>query len=187
MSTRCFGVCLVSLLVLASGAAVAGEEHMHAMAKMTDAQVIESTTKAAPAAVGKDSTVIAVNEDGTIRTVRKGTNNFTCMADNPQTPGPDPMCGDANAMTWVNAWLAHQTPAGKPGFMYMLEGGTDASNTDPYATQPTAENHWIKTGPHIMIVGGDTTGYPRTPEPDTSKPYVMWPGTPYEHLMIPVK
>ena len=118
MSTRCFGVCLVSLLVLASGAAVAGEEHMHAMAKMTDAQVIESATKAAPAAVGKDSTVIAVNEDGTIRTVRKGTNNFTCMADNPQTPGPDPMCGDANAMEWAAAWIGHkEPPAGKVGFM----------------------------------------------------------------------
>jgi hypothetical protein len=186
MSTRCFGVCLVSLLVISSSA-MAGEDHMHAMAKMTDAQVIESASSAAPAAVGKESTIIAVNEDGTIRTVRQGSNNFTCMADNPQTPGPDPMCGDANSMVWVNAWLEHKTPAGKPGFMYMLAGGTDASNTDPYATQPTAENHWIKTGPHIMIVGGDTTGYPRTPDPDTSKPYVMWPGTPYEHLMIPVK
>ena len=37
--------------------------------------------------------------------------------------------------------------------MYMLEGGTDASNTDPYATTPTADNDWIKTGPHIMVVG----------------------------------
>ncbi len=24
-------------------------------------------------------------------------------------------------------------------------------------------------------------------KPDTSKPYVMWPDTPYEHLMIPVR
>jgi hypothetical protein len=30
-------------------------------------------------------------------------------------------------------------------------------------------------------------GYPRTADPDPSQPYVMWPGTPYEHLMIPVK
>ena len=97
---------------------------------------------------------------------------------------------DANAMEWVGAWLGHTAPpAGKVGFMYMLEGGTDASNTDPYATQPTAENHWVNTGPHIMIVGAASQmlGYPRSPDPDTSKPYVMWPGTPYEHLMVPVK
>lgn len=31
-------------------------------------------------------------------------------------------------------------------------------------------------------------GYPRTPKvADTTVPYVMWPGTPYEHLMLPTK
>jgi hypothetical protein len=29
-------------------------------------------------------------------------------------------------------------------------------------------------------------GYPRTADPDVTRPYVMWPGTPYEHLMLPV-
>jgi hypothetical protein len=113
------------------------------------------------------------------------------MPDNPTTPGPDPMCMDKNAMEWAGAWMSHKAPeAGKVGFMYMLAGGTDASNTDPYATKPTAENHWIKTGPHIMIVGGDPSfydSYPKGPDPDTSVPYVMWAGTPYQHLMAPVK
>jgi len=79
---------------------------------------------------------------------------------------------------------------GMVGFMYMLAGGTDASNTDPYATKPTATNHWIKTGPHVMVVGGDQAfydSYPKNADPDTSMPYVMWPGTPYQHLMAPVK
>ena len=31
------------------------------------------------------------------------------------------------------------------------------------------------------------TGFPRTPDPDPTKPYVMWSGTPYEHVMIPMK
>jgi hypothetical protein len=72
--------------------------------------------------------------------------------------------------------------------MYMLRGGTDASNVDPYATKPTATNAWISTGPHIMIVGSREilSGYPAGPTPDTSAPYVMWPGTPYAHLMVPV-
>ena len=29
--------------------------------------------------------------------------------------------------------------------------------------------------------------YPRNPKPDTSVPYVMWPDTPCEHVMIPVR
>jgi hypothetical protein len=184
MRTNRVRLCLFPLLVLAAASLRAD----HQMAKMSDAQIIASAMKAAPAALAKDATIIDVNADGSLRTVRQGTNNFTCMADAPATPGPDSMCGDVNAMAWIGAWLKHETPAsGKPGFMYMLEGGTDASNTDPYATEPSKDNHWIKTGPHVMVVGGDTSGYPRSADPDTSKPYVMWPGTAYEHLMLPVK
>jgi hypothetical protein len=162
----------------------------HSMGATPDDQIVASAMKAAPAAVGKGATVIDVSADGKVRTVRQGNNGFTCMGDNPATPGPDPMCMDANALEWVNALLGHQPPpAGKVGFMYMLEGGTDASNTDPYATQPSASNHWVKTGPHVMIVGAKdlVKGYPRAADPDTSVPYVMWPDTPYEHLMIPIR
>jgi hypothetical protein len=40
-----------------------------------------------------------------------------------------------------------------------------------------------------MIVGSGAKlldGYPRDTKADPTKPYVMWPGTPYEHLMMPV-
>src|SRR5258708_39657513 len=73
--------------------------------------------------------------------------------------------------------------------MYMLAGGTDASNTDPYAEKPTATNHWVNTGPHVMIVGADAPfydAYPKSADPDTSTPSAMWAGTPYQHLMPPV-
>ena len=187
----------VGILALGAGtlfAAEAGKEAAHgmAMATMTDDQMIASAIKAAPEAVAKDAGVVTVGADGAVRELRKGTNGFTCMADNPETPGPDPMCWDANSMAWVQAWLGHKDPpANNVGLMYMLAGGTDASNTDPYATKPTAENHWVETGPHIMIVGAASLtaeggGYSRVADPDTSSPYVMWAGTPYEHLMVPV-
>ena len=174
-----------------SGGAMKGMNMKKGGAAPTDAQLVASAMKAAPMSVAKNATVIAMDEKMNIRTVRKGTNGWTCMPDNPATPGPDPMCMDASAMLWLQAWVAHQAPpAGKVGFMYMLAGGTDASNTDPYATRPTASNHWIKTGPHVMIVGGDQSfldAYPKNADPDTSAPYVMWAGTPYQHLMAPVK
>src|SRR6202011_5054249 len=157
----------------------------------SDADLIKSAMSAAPAGVSKNATIVTMEADGTMRTLRKGSNGFTCMPDNPATPGPDPMCMDKNAMDWVHAWASHTPPkVGKVGFMYMLEGGTDASNTDPYAKKPTAANHWIKTGPHVMIVGAEPgfyDGYPKSADPDTSVPYVMWAGTPYQHLMAPVK
>ena len=168
------------------------KSHAAAAAKApSDAQLIASAMRAAPAAVAKNATIVAMETGGGMRTLRKGSNGFTCMPDNPTTPGPDPMCMDANAMQWANAWMGHKDPpAGKVGFMYMLEGGTDASNTDPYATKPSATNHWVKTGAHVMVVGADASfyeAYPKSPDPDTSAPYVMWAGTPYQHLMAPIK
>ena len=160
-------------------------------APMSDEQMIASAMSAAPRKVAQHATIVAMGADGKMRTLRKGSNGFTCMPDNPETPGPDPMCMDRNAMEWVHAYVSHATPpAGKIGLMYMLAGGTDASNTDPFATGPTASNHWIKTGPHVMIVGADASfygQYPKSADPDTSTPYVMWADTPYQHLMAPVR
>ncbi len=156
-----------------------------------DAKLISSAMQAAPPSVAKKATIVVMGADGKMRTLRPGTNAFTCMPDNPTTPGPDPMCLDKVAMEWASAWMTKKPPQqGKVGFMYMLAGGTDASNTDPHATQPTANNHWVKTGPHVMIVGAAQEFYdmyPKDAQPDTSTPYVMWPGTPYQHLMIPVR
>jgi hypothetical protein len=156
----------------------------------TDDELVASAMKAAPKKVAESATIVVPDPKGGMRTLRKGTNGFTCMPDNPETPGPDPMCWDKNSGDWMDAYLNHKTPtAGKVGLMYMVAGGTDASNTDPYAKKPSTSNHWIKTGPHIMIVGADASfydTYPKSADPDTKIPYVMWAGTPYQHLMAPI-
>jgi hypothetical protein len=155
-----------------------------------DAALIRSAASAAPAAIARDAAIVTMSADGTMRVLRQGSNGFTCMPDNPATPGPDAMCMDANAAKWAEAWVGHKPPpADNVGLMYMLAGGTDASNTDPYAEKPSAGNNWVSTGPHLMIVGSESLlkTYPSGATPDTSKPYVMWAGTPYAHLMIPVK
>ncbi|MGL5811739.1 MAG: hypothetical protein ACRCYW_00150 [Aeromonas sp.] len=172
-------------------AALVQAEEMAKAPAMTDEAMITSAMAAAPARVGAGATIVAMSADGKMRTLREGKNGFTCMPDNPATPGPDPMCMDAAAMVWAHAWIGHQTPPkGKIGFIYMLKGGTDANNTDPYATQPATGNQWLQTGPHVMIVGADDAFYdmyPKSADPDTSVPYIMWPGTPYQHLMAPVE
>lgn len=196
----CIGAVLVIVHLLLPSPSLAAEPAGKAASQALDARsgepsadaaLVESAQKAAPPKVAVGASIVAMQADGTMRTLRTGTNGFTCMADNPATPGPDPMCMDANALAWVHAWVAHQPPPqGKVGLMYMLEGGTDASNTDPYATQPTAGNNWVKTGPHVMIVGADASfydQYPKLADPDTASPYVMWADTPYRHLMAPVR
>lgn len=156
----------------------------------SEAETIAGAESAAPAAVAAAATIYGFDSSGAMITLRQGSNGWWCMPDTPSTPGPDPMCGDANAMEWAMAWIGKtEPPAGKVGFIYMLSGGTDSSNTDPYATAPAEGNNWITTGPHVMIMnaGALMAGYPTDPSPDTSQPYVMWAGTPYAHLMIPVE
>jgi hypothetical protein len=180
----------IAPLVLATALLAMPVAHADNPKQPSDAQLIASAMRAAPAGVGRHATIMTMQPDGTMRTLRQCNNGFTCIPDAPATPGPDPMCADKAAMGWVHAWLTHATPpAGKVGLMYMLEGGTDASNTDPYASKPQG-NHWVKTGPHVMVVGADAAfydQYPKAADPVTDAPYVMWADTPYRHLMAPIR
>jgi hypothetical protein len=158
---------------------------------MSDDELIKFALSAAPDAVSKDAGVMVVEPDGKTRTLRKGSGQWTCMPGHADAANPDPMCGDKNAMEWAHAWMSHKPPAAnRVGFMYMLRGDGGASNTNPYATKEEPGNNWIKTGSHVMIVGSGAKmldGYPRDAKADPTKPYVMWPATPYEHLMLPVR
>jgi hypothetical protein len=171
------GLTLIFLLVAATSLINAQQK------QISDADYIAQALSAAPAAVAKHATVIRVDKDGSIRTLRSGSNGFTCMI-----MGTDKMCNDANSMEFIHAMMKHAPPPDKVGISYMLAGDQGASNTDPYATSKTADNHWIVTGPHLMVFGppSKALGYTEAKDPDPNKPYMMWAGTPYEHAMIPL-
>jgi hypothetical protein len=199
ITTFCAGLAACAALLTAAAcnkdragkdAAAGGNAALAESNAAASSDPVASAESAAPAAIAHDAAIATIDASGAMKIIREGKNGWTCMGDSPATPGPDPMCMDANAAKWAAAWIGKKTPpAGTVGVMYMLEGGTDASNTDPYATKPTADNDWVKTGPHIMIVGSKDVlaGHPTGAKPDTSAPYVMWAGTPYAHLMVPVK
>ncbi|HLZ40864.1 MAG TPA: hypothetical protein VKQ11_07875 [Candidatus Sulfotelmatobacter sp.] len=149
----------------------------------SDSEYIAQALSAAPEAVAKGAAVVRVEKDGSLRTLRAGNNGFMCMI-----MGTDKMCNDRNSMEFVNAMMKHVPPPDKVGISYMLAGDEGASNTDPYAMGKTVDNHWIVTGPHIMVFGppSKALGYTMAQDPDPSRPYMMWAGTPYEHAMIPV-
>jgi len=156
----------------------------------TDAAKIANAMTAAPLSVSRSATIAEMNEDGSMKVLRKGSGAWTCVPDDPSSPGNDPMCLDPNAMEWLHAYMKKAPPPDKIGFIYMLQGGWDFSNLDPYATKPDAGKATI-TGPHVMVVGPGVKmapGYDRTGNGvDARLPYVMWKDTPYEHLMIPTR
>ena len=184
MSLRYVSISLVAVVALV-GLAAAQPKHTP---PKTDKEKIANAMSAAPKAVAQDATIVDFDEKGTMKVLREGKGTFTCMPDDPRTPGNDPMCLDKAGMEWAHAWMTKTNPPPGAGFGYMLMGGSDASNDDPYATKPAAGKKWVDTGAHIMIFnpGPMVDAYPKSAE-NPHKPYVMWPGTPYQHLMIPVK
>jgi hypothetical protein len=177
---RIFTCLLLGASMIALATAAKAEQAMQ-----TDEQLMKALSTAAPKQVLEHATILNMDQGGKMRTVREGTNGWTCM-----DPGGAPMCADKAAMEWAQAWQSHGPAPQNLGFIYMLNGDTGASNTDPWATESEPGNHWVQTGAHVMIVGPAAktmAGYPRTADPDPTKPYVMWPGSPYEHLMLPVK
>jgi hypothetical protein len=83
----------IMLLALGFGMAPAGvtavAQHHAAKQKAqkpkTDTELIASAMSAAPWAVSKDATIIAVGSDGKLRTLRQGQGAFTCVPDDPNT------------------------------------------------------------------------------------------------------
>ena len=151
---------------------------------------IANATSAAPTVIGKDATILdwPTEAGGPMVVLREGTNGWTCITDWAVSPGNDPMCVDSMFAKWNDA-LGAGAPltVDRPGVAYMLAGGSDPSNTDPFAMEPAAGEEWISTPPHIMLLapgGFDPADFSNTPKQD--EPYIMWDGTPYEHLMVPV-
>ena len=131
----------------------------------------------------KDATV--VDWEGNV--LKEGTNGYTCLPSPPMLTGAAPMCMDGEWMKWANAWQnkSDYTPESL-GISYMLAGDEGASNIDPYAEGPTDDNEWIEEGAHLMILAPPELLEGMPTDPDNGGPYVMWKGTPYQHIMVPI-
>ena len=151
----------------------------------TEPEYIAKVKTAAPASVVNNATITMAQADGSSKVLHKGSNGFTCFVGADGTPE----CDDENAMEWRRALTAKQTPPNKIGFIYMLAGDTGTSNHD--SSQRHTHEHWVQTGPHVMLVGGAArevlSAYPRDLDvKDPTQPFVMFPGKLNEHLMVPV-
>ncbi|MGZ3638407.1 MAG: hypothetical protein ACXVCX_11295 [Ktedonobacterales bacterium] len=180
------GAVLVLVVGMSTAQDKAGADHA-GIAKgqgTSSAAIIKKATSAAPSDIGRNAAVVGM-VDGKMKELRPGTNGWVCMLD---LVG-DSMCLDKEWQAWGDAWMNKKDPP-KPkavGVAYMLNGDKGASNTDPYATKRTADNNWVVSGPHIMLLPTDASQLDAYPTDWTKGgPWVMWKGTPYAHVMVPV-
>jgi hypothetical protein len=148
--------------------------------------LIKSALAAAPADIARGAAVIAPGPDGKMVQLKAGTNGFTCLPDQPDTPGKDAMCLDPQAMIWAQSWMAHDAAPKNtaPGIAYMLSGGSDISANDPWAKIVPGQK-FVESPPHWMVMwafDAKTTGLSTTPRKTGT--WIMFAGTPYAHLMI---
>lgn len=146
--------------------------------------LIDDALAAAPPGIQQTATV----KDWEGNVLREGTGEYTCYPSPPQLEGTAPMCLDGPWSSWAEAWMSKgEVQIDQIGVAYMLAGDGGASNVDPFAEGPTDDNEWVVEGPHLMIVIPDAAALENLPtDPENGGPYVMWKGTPYAHIMVPV-
>ncbi len=155
-------------------------------------------SSAAPSYIAENATIL----DPTMAVLREGNNGWTCLPANPRGMADSekgwkdpheamPVCADGESMKWMQGYMGGTIPQmDRDGFMWMLHGDMGEDNTKPMVmAKSDAEdpNEWIESGPHLMFMPKDpTTIDGHTTNFNTGAPYVMWAGSPYRHLMIPV-
>ena len=145
--------------------------------------LVADALSAAWAGMTEDATV--VDWEGSV--LQEGSNGYTCLPTPPMLTGTAPMCMDSEWMMWADAWQNKKDYAPVSlGISYMLAGDEGASNIDPYAEGPADDNEWIVEGAHLMILAPASLLEAFPTDPHNGGPYVMWKGTPYAHLMVPV-
>jgi len=186
---------LLTAAFVASGIAVAAQQAATpkqaaatTRGPMTDAAKVRMAMSAAPADIAKGAAIMDMDEKGAMKQLRAGTNGWTCMLI-PAGEEPEAMCMDKAWSGWADAYMTKKNPPAPKGVgvAYMLRGDHGASNTDPFATGPTATNQWVVSPSHVMLLVPDAKmldAYPT--DPHAGGPWVMWKGTPYAHVMVPM-
>ena len=148
--------------------------------------LIRDALSAAPPEVAKTAPV--KNWDGTV--LKPGSGAYTCYPtpESMKKRGKMPMCLDKTWEAWADAWLNKKPfKANAVGIAYMLAGDVGSSNIDPYAETPTSSNQWVEPGPHTMVIVPNLAELEGvSTDPYSGGAFVMWKGTPYAHIMVPV-
>jgi hypothetical protein len=185
---------LSAMAVYLAAAVVPGD----ARTSRIDEAQIHDAMSAAPPAIAAAATIAVHGKGSHVVVIRTGSNGWTCFpASQHREPGddpePKPACFDANGLAFMRAFAAGRPPdPAKPGYSYMLQGGSGWSNTDPMASKlARGRSDYIHIPPHFMVLSAkiaNESGLPlHDADPETHKPFVMFGGTPFALMIIPVK
>ena len=138
---------------------------------------------AGPAVVTADATIAEMDHLGELTVLRPGKNEWVCVPGDQNIVGKVDMALDPMGMVWFKDALARKPKPTNtsPGLIYMLNGATQRSFTDPFDTTSPP----IPIGPHWMILWPfDAKAAGLSTVMRDAGTMVMFAGTPYAHLHI---
>ena len=169
--------------------------------KLTADQQIASALFAAPAEMKEGAKVYGYGEDGEFMTLREGTNDFVCIADNPAKDGfqvvgyhasLDPMMArgreleaEGKSREEKEAIRAEEAQSGKmklpeaPAALHIYYG-KEAYYDEESKTIENAKYRYVVYSPYATQ---ETTGLSLAPN-ESSHPWLMFPGQYNAHIMI---
>jgi hypothetical protein len=171
--------------------------------EVTDEVLIAQASAAAPASYRAGAEVRAYGEDGSLWTVREGTNELICLADRPGDEGFASACYhvslepfmqrgrelSAEGITGQDRQLARwaEVDEGKipmpdgAAMVYNLRG--QAADFDSHTLYLTDAQHIHAA--YIPFATPESTGL--SAEPNQGGPWIMMPGRPSAHIMFSFK
>lgn len=178
----------VLLIAFSAPSMATHETKKPAVLNLSDDEQVELARSAAPASISKNASIIILNWNGQYKTVRSGSNGFTCYSDLDKIDVPVPSCMNEAAIQWWDDFTSGKPgPTNKvPGIAYMAKGALRWEKDGkiymdwhtPGAHRVTEPPHWLVLWPFDHI----TTGLPTYPGKFGSS--IMYHGTPWSHLMI---
>lgn len=171
----------------------------HAQTPAPDVQ-IAAALQAAPEAERAGAAVLGYAADGSVTTLRRGSNSLICLADNPGQEGWSVACyhqsiepymargrelraqgvTDGQEITrrrYAEAESGDLPMPEEPAMLYVMTGdGYDAASS----TVQNPFTRWVLYTPWATL---ESTGLPARPAAP-GQPWLMFPGTPGAHIMV---
>ncbi len=142
-----------------------------------------ATTKQANLDEHNLTEIAEMDHHGNLTVLRPGTNEWVCIPGDQNVVGRPDMALNPMGMVWFKDVLARKPKPTNtsPGLIYMLNGATQRSYTDPFDTTSPP----IPIGPHWMILWPfDAKAAGLSTVMRDAGTMVMFAGTPYAHLHI---
>ncbi len=155
-----------------------------------DSALVEEAVLALPESMRGGATVVRF-VDGKQEILRQGANGIFCRADDPDRPGIDIWCYHESHDAYARRWF--ELAAGGMSGNAVNEQIVEEIKTETLAWPPLAVNYNLR-GPSIdtalpltviymPFATGDSIGI--TEERHFDRPWLMYPGTAFAHVMIP--